>query len=304
VNSFSAADQISPEELQEQLDAEHAGDPFLLYRDGVGRQRILTLSAERTRLTIGRLPRNDVELGWDPKVSRVHAAFERLGATWTVEDEGLSTNGTFVNDQRLTARRSLRDGDVIRAGSTTLVFRIPAEGTQATHVERDLVVPLPAQRVLATVLFTDIVDSTRTAAELGDERWRELLEAHQLAVRAALGRFGGREVKSTGDGFLATFDGSARALRCARAIVESPEPVGIEVRAGLHAGECEVMGEDIGGIAVHIAARVSALAGPGQVLVSRTVKDLLAGSDIELRDAGVHELKGLAETWQLYALVA
>jgi class 3 adenylate cyclase len=156
-------------------------------------------------------------------------------------------------------------------------------------------------RTLATVVFTDIVDSTRAAAEFGDRRWREVLERHQRTVRAALGRFGGREVKSIGDGFLATFDGPARAIRCARAILDSSEELGIRVRAGLHTGECEVMGDDIGGIAVHIAARVSALAGPSEVLVSRTVKDLVAGSGIDFSDRGAHTLKGVPDTWQLYA---
>jgi len=157
-------------------------------------------------------------------------------------------------------------------------------------------------RILATVLFTDIVDSTRTAAELGDRRWREVLEGHQRIVRDALGRFAGREVKSTGDGFLATFDGPARAVRCAEAVVGASAAAGVHVRAGLHAGECEVMGTDIGGIAVHIAARVSALAGPGEVLVSRTVKDLVAGSGLAFGDRGAHTLKGVPDEWQLYAV--
>jgi len=155
-------------------------------------------------------------------------------------------------------------------------------------------------RVLATVLFTDIVDSTQTATDLGDQRWREVLEHHQRDVRGALAHHGGREVKSTGDGFLATFDGPARAIRCAREILASSEPLGIRIRAGLHTGECEVMGDDIGGIAVHIAARVSARAGPDEVIVSRTVKDLVAGSGIEFADFGTHELKGVDDTWQLY----
>jgi class 3 adenylate cyclase len=159
------------------------------------------------------------------------------------------------------------------------------------------------ERVLATVLFTDVVDSTRTAADLGDRRWREVLETHQRQVRAELARFSGREVKSTGDGFLATFDGPARAVRCARAIAAAPGPDGIRVRAGLHAGECEVMGEDIGGIAVHIAARVSALAEPGEVLVSRTVKDLVTGSGIAFADRGEHALKGVPDLWQLHGVV-
>jgi pimeloyl-ACP methyl ester carboxylesterase len=159
-------------------------------------------------------------------------------------------------------------------------------------------------RVLATVLFTDIVDSTRTASDLGDRRWREVLEQHQREVREALGRFDGREVKSTGDGFLATFDGPARAIHCATAILQSAETAGIRVRAGLHTGECEVMGDDIGGIAVHIAARVSAQAEPRELLVSRTVKDLVAGSGIQFTDRGAHALKGVPDSWQLYAVDA
>jgi class 3 adenylate cyclase len=161
--------------------------------------------------------------------------------------------------------------------------------------------PAP-ERMLATVLFTDVVDSTRVAAELGDRRWLERLDAHQHAVRVALGRYNGREVKTIGDGFLATFDGPARAIRCAREIHSSSEPLGVQVRAGLHAGECELIGDDIGGIAVHIAARVSALAGAGEVLVSRTVKDLVVGSGIEFSDRGDHTLKGVPDTWQLYAV--
>jgi class 3 adenylate cyclase len=157
-------------------------------------------------------------------------------------------------------------------------------------------------RILATMLFTDIVDSTGAAAELGDQRWREVLEGHRRGVREALERFGGREVKTLGDGFLVSFDGPARGIRCARAIVDSSGGLGIEVRAGLHTGECEVMGDDLGGIAVHIAARVAALAEPSEVLVSRTVKDLVAGSGIEFADRGAHELRGVPDTWDLHAV--
>jgi class 3 adenylate cyclase len=159
-------------------------------------------------------------------------------------------------------------------------------------------------RVLATVLFTDIVDSTRMAADLGDQHWREVLERHQRVVREHLDHFNGREVKSTGDGFLATFDGPARAIRCASAILRSSETSELRVRAGLHTGECETMGDDIGGIAVHIAARVSAQAEPQELLVSRTVKDLVAGSGLQFTDRGVHTLKGVPDTWQLYAVHA
>jgi class 3 adenylate cyclase len=157
------------------------------------------------------------------------------------------------------------------------------------------------ERMLATVLFTDIVDSTSTAARVGDHRWRGMLEEHQRSVRGALNTFNGREIKSTGDGFLATFDGPGRGIQCAQAILSSG-PRDMRVRTGLHTGEIEVMGDDIGGIAVHIAARVSAQAGPGEVLVSRTVKDLVAGSGLEFSDRGTHELKGVPDTWQLYAV--
>ena len=158
-------------------------------------------------------------------------------------------------------------------------------------------------RMLATVMFTDIVDSTKRAAELGDGRWRRLLARHDELVRGQLGRFRGREVKSTGDGFLATFDGPARAIQCARAVTESVRPLGIDVRAGLHTGECEMIGDDVGGLAVHIGARVSQSAGPGEVLVSSTVKDLVVGSGIEFEDRGARELKGVPDEWRLFAVL-
>ena len=159
-------------------------------------------------------------------------------------------------------------------------------------------------RVLATVLFTDIVDSTRRAAEIGDRNWRALLDAHDAVVRAQLVRFRGREVNTSGDGFLATFDGPQRAIRCAAAIRDAVAALGIEVRAGLHTGECEVRGDDIGGIGVHIGARVSALAGPNDVLVSSTVRDLVIGSGLEFEDRGAHALKGVPGQWHLFAVAS
>jgi len=155
-------------------------------------------------------------------------------------------------------------------------------------------------RVLATVLFTDIVGSTERTAQLGDRRWRDLLERSYTLARKEIARFRGREVKTTGDGFLATFDGPARAIRCACAISDGSRTLGVRVRAGLHCGECELMGEDIGGIAVHIAARVAAMAGEDEVLVSSTVKDLVAGSGIRFEDRGAHALKGVPDEWRLY----
>jgi class 3 adenylate cyclase/pimeloyl-ACP methyl ester carboxylesterase len=159
-------------------------------------------------------------------------------------------------------------------------------------------------RVLATVLFTDIVDSTRRAAEIGDRNWRALLDAHDAVVRAQLARFRGREVNTSGDGFLATFDGPQRAIRCAMAIRDAVRPLGIEVRAGLHTGECEIRGKDIGGIGVHIGARVSALAGAYDVLVSSTLRDLVIGSGLEFDDRGMHQLKGVPGEWHLFAVAA
>lgn len=158
-------------------------------------------------------------------------------------------------------------------------------------------------RVLATVLFTDMVGSTEKAAVLGDAAWLALLERHHRTVRSLLERHRGREVDTAGDGFLATFDGPARAIRCAMAIVQALGELGIEVRAGLHTGECELVGEKVGGIAVHIAARVVSQARPGEVLVSSTVKDLVAGSGLSFEDAGERELKGVPDRWRLYRVV-
>jgi class 3 adenylate cyclase len=158
------------------------------------------------------------------------------------------------------------------------------------------------ERVLATVLFTDIVASTDRAAELGDRAWRQLLERHNVVVRERLELHRGREIKTVGDGFLATFEGPARAVRCARQIAEGVQELGLAVRCGLHTGECEFLDGDIGGIAVHIGARVSALARGGEVLVSSTVKDLVVGSELEFDDRGTHQLRGVPGEWRLYAL--
>jgi class 3 adenylate cyclase len=156
-------------------------------------------------------------------------------------------------------------------------------------------------RVLATVLFTDIVGSTEKALALGDARWRELLSEHHVRVRGQLARFRGREIDTAGDGFFASFDGPARAIRCACAVRDVLNELGIEIRAGLHAGECELIDGKAGGVVVHIGARVAAEASPGEVLVSSTVKDLVAGSGIHFEDRGVHELKGVGE-WHLFTV--
>ena len=171
----------------------------------------------------------------------------------------------------------------------------PGADTRATTTSR---------RVLATILFTDIVASTERARNLGDKGWRELRQAHDATARREIMRFRGNEIKSTGDGFLVDFDGPARAIRCAMAITEAMAPIGIQVRAGLHTGEVERSHGDVLGIAVHLAARIMDTATAGEVVVSRTVKDLVAGSGIELDDAGEHFLKGFQEKWQLFRVRA
>jgi class 3 adenylate cyclase len=159
---------------------------------------------------------------------------------------------------------------------------------------------LIADRVLATVLFTDIVGSTEHAAAIGDRRWREQLDQHDALIRSQLDSFRGREISTAGDSFFAVFDGPARAVRCAHAIIRDAKTLGIDIRAGVHTGECEIRGDDYAGIAVHVGARIAALAGPGEVLTSRTVKDLVAGSGITFHDHGDTRLKGVPDLWRLY----
>jgi class 3 adenylate cyclase/dienelactone hydrolase len=176
---------------------------------------------------------------------------------------------------------------------------IPAETQEFLTGVRE---PAEPDRVLTTVLFTDIVGSTERALELGDRGWRDQLERHHSVVRAELARYRGREIDTAGDGFFATFDGPARGIRCARSIVEAVRGIGLEVRAGLHTGEVELAPDSVRGIAVHTGARIAALARPGEVLLSSTVRDLIAGSGIELTDRGSHELKGIPGEWRLFAL--
>jgi class 3 adenylate cyclase/alpha-beta hydrolase superfamily lysophospholipase len=163
--------------------------------------------------------------------------------------------------------------------------------------------PVEVDRILTTLLFTDIVASTERAASMGDQAWRSVLDAHDRTVRDHLRRFRGKEINTTGDGFVASFDGPARAIRCALVLSESTTPLGIDLHLGLHTGECEVRGDDLGGLAVHIAARIGSLAAPGEVLVSSTVKDLVAGSRIDFVDRGEHRLKGVPGSWKLYRAV-
>jgi class 3 adenylate cyclase len=158
-------------------------------------------------------------------------------------------------------------------------------------------------RMLATVLFTDIVGSTQQASRLGDRRWRELLNVHDDLTRRLVEEFGGQLIKTTGDGILATFDGPGRGIRCAAALQEELRAIGLQIRAGLHTGEIELRDGDVGGMAVHIAARVMAAADPGEILTSRTVRDLVVGSDVALQDRGSQPLKGIEGSWQLFAMM-
>ncbi len=194
------------------------------------------------------------------------------------------------------------------------VVRLPGDGFSREYIDRlheatrsflGLAVRAPSgNRVLSTILFTDIVGSTKRAAELGDFTWRQLLAAHDDRARDEIERFDGRYIHTTGDGLLATFDGPARAVRCARAIADAVRSLGLDIRAGCHTGEIELVGDDVQGLAVHIGARVAALATPSDVLVSSTVKDLTAGSGLTFEDAGEHELKGVPDRWHLYRVVA
>jgi class 3 adenylate cyclase len=184
--------------------------------------------------------------------------------------------------------------NIFSLGDTEAVMGEIEEFLTGTRHQRE------PDRMLATVLFTDICGSTERAAQMGDRSWRFLLERHDALFRQALDRHRGREVKRTGDGFLATFDGPARAIRCASDVAEAMAALGLQVRAGLHTGELEVMDGDLGGLAVHIAARVMDNAGPSEVLVSSTVKDLVVGSGIDFEDRGSHELRGVPGEWRLY----
>jgi class 3 adenylate cyclase len=266
---------------------------------------------------------------------------EEIRATWARMERLANSPATLARMLPLAARQDVRAVlptirvPTLVVNHTDDIFITPAQGKYvADHIPGAKYVELPGRnmwhfvepwrasfqeiaefltghqaevaddRVLATVLFTDIVDSTRRAAEMGDRDWHALLDAHDAVVRSQLSRFRGREVNTSGDGFLAMFDGPQRAIRCAMAIRDALQALGIEVRAGLHTGECEVRGDDIGGIAVHIGARVSALAGPNDVLVSSTLRDLVIGSGLEFEERGAHELKGVPGEWHLFAVAS
>ncbi len=265
------------------------------------------------------------------QVAASHADDPEFIAAWSRHKRLSASPGAIATILRMVADVDIRD--VLGAVRVpTLVASVPALREEAAYIAaripgaRRLEVPGPSgaiylqtdtllpeverfvatlgvkepDTVLATVLFTDIVGSTEKVAELGNAGWRGLVERHHALVRRQLGRFRGREIDTAGDGFFATFDGPIRAVRCAEAIRGSVRELGLEIRAGLHVGECELVGEKIAGIAVNIGARIAAQAEPGEILVSSTVRDLVAGSDLEFEERGAVELKGIPGHWQLY----
>jgi class 3 adenylate cyclase len=232
-----------------------------------------------------------------PTVRVPSLVLHRVGDTRVTVDEGRYL-ATHIPGAKYV---ELPGADHLPFGERDITDRIVDEAEEFLTGSRGGVEP---DRVLATVLFTDIVDSTRRAAKLGDRDWRLLRDRHDDAVRQELAHFRGREVKTLGDGFLATFDGPARAVRCASAIIDRIRPLGMAVRSGLHTGEIEIQRDDVGGIAVHIAARVVGFAGTGEVLVSSTVRDLVAGSGLRFQDRGSHMARGLSEPLRLFAAEA
>jgi class 3 adenylate cyclase len=212
-----------------------------------------------------------------------------------IPPEGLGEIAYVARGTRFTAPAHSEDGKPHPTHSMVVIERIMGH---IFYVRE----PAEPDRVLATVLFTDIVGSTERAAALGDHRWRDLLERHHSVVRRELARFQGREIDTAGDGFFAIFDKPAQAIRCACAISDTVRQLGIEIRAGLHIGECEAVGDKMRGIAVHVGARVAALAAPGEILLSSTVKDLVAGAGIRFEDRGRHVLKGIPGEWRLFAV--
>jgi class 3 adenylate cyclase len=259
---------------------------------------------------------------WEARALR-HGASPAAALAFDEFEQAIDVRGVLHTVQAPTL--VLSRSDAARARSADLAERIP--GARHVHVPGDDWMPYAGdidvllgeverfvqsvsaeqatfERVLTTVLFTDVVGSTQKATELGDGAWKALVERHHAAVRAMLGRYRGTEVDTAGDGFFGTFDGPARAVRCAEAIIEAVRPMGIAVRAGVHTGEVEIVDEKVGGIAVNIGARVAALASSSEVLVSQTVKDLTTGSGLVFEEAGEHELRGVPDRWRLYRVAS
>jgi class 3 adenylate cyclase len=270
-------------------------------------------------------PYNDPEfLRWNAKLARyaaTPASYEEFSRMWYGTDVRPALGAVSAPTACFFAADDPHDADYARhqaslipgaravpVATTTEVIWVPDPEPIVAAIERFVATvrqeEAVLERSLATILFTDIVGSTDKACSAGDAGWTELLAQHNTIVRAFLARYRGREVKTTGDGFLATFDGPARAVTCAQGLCEAVKHLGIEVRAGCHTGEIELLGDDVGGVAVHIGARVGALAGPSEVLVTSTVKDLVAGSGLVFEDRGEHDLKGIPDAWRLYVATA
>lgn len=265
------------------------------YLDWSARARRLTLSPTAAKAT----------MSWSSQLD-VRAAMPSVQAPVLVLHS--ADNPVVRPDAGRYLADHLADSRFVERKGRDLLFVLSPIGSSDVfdHIEEFVTGerPLPdPDRAFATILFTDVVGSTAALVEVGDERWKQVLDRHDRIVDRELAHFRGRKVVATGDGVLAVFDGPARAVRCALSIIDAVRPLGIEVRAGLHAGEVEARSDNIGGIAVHIGQRVSALAAPGEVLVSRTIPDLVAGSGLEFADRGDHQLKGVPGTWQLFSVV-
>jgi class 3 adenylate cyclase len=252
------------------------------------------------RMQIGREATCEIFLENDLRVSRHHAVCVSDDDGWIIQDDD-SANGTFVNGLR-TLSYPLRDGDRIKIGDTVLVYVGGADPRDTIPTADDG--QSGDERALVTLMFTDIVGSTEAAARLGDAAWRRMLDQHDALTRDEVHRPRGRPIKQTGDGLLACFDSPSRAVRCACAIRTGLAVLDIAVRSGLHTGEVEMRGDDIAGLAVHVAARIAEVAGPGEILVSSILAQLVAGSSLVFAPRGEHELRGVPGTWALNAVTA
>jgi class 3 adenylate cyclase len=303
--SPAAPHPASASELRELIDTRYAEVPFLLYRDDSGAQQLYVLDESRT-VTIGRDSEADVCLAWDPSVSSVHAEAVRLGSHWVVSDEGISRNGTFVNDDRIRGRRRLRNGDVIRVGRTMLAFN---EGGGEPRNRTTIIDELSVTGVV-TLLFTDLVGSTELLARLGDEAGDRFMRTHFSILRGAVDRHQGHEVKSLGDGLMVAFPSAVNALACATQMQQevaahATEAVGagVGLRIGLNAGEVISADGDYFGTPVVVAKRLCDRAGPGQALMSGVVRTLVGRRrDYRLAALGTMHLKGLGEPVEVYEL--
>jgi class 3 adenylate cyclase len=303
--SPTAPHPASASELRAVIDTRHADVPFLLYRDDSGTQRVYVLDESRT-VTIGRDSEADVCLAWDASVSSVHAEARRLGAHWMVSDEGISRNGTFVNDERIRGRRRLRNGDVIRVGRTMLAFNeAGGEPRNTTTIVDEMSVT-----GLVTLLFTDLVGSTELLERVGDEAGDRFMRTHFSILRDAVNRHHGHEVKNLGDGLMVAFPSAANALACATEMQQqiaahATEAGGAAVglRIGVNAGEVISAEGDYFGTPVVVAKRLCDRAGSGQALVSGVVRTLVGRRrDLRLAALGTMQLKGLAELVEVYEL--